>query len=131
MAYFAPVKIQSAQPLLHAAPASLSFGPPSFTQLEWSVIRLSRSDKLWSTISTSFQRLLNFLLRRKANRLASDRLEALRQMAVLSRHFGFNVRAEMVGAFVEAGFSVEQYELLVRSVLPPENSPAAVIEAAT
>ena len=130
MTYLASVEIEDAEPLLQS-PAKPSFEPPSFTQLEWSVIRLSRSDKLWSTIPTSLQRLLNFLLARKANRLANDRLEELRRMAVLSRHFGFSVRAEKVGAFFEAGFSVEQYELLVRSVLPSATPPIVGMKALT
>ena len=131
MAYLAPVEINGAQPTLNMASPELRSEATTFTPLEWSVIRLSHADQLWSIIPTLFQRLMNVLLARKANRLANDRLEALRRMAVLSWHFGFSVPAEKVGAFLEAGFSVEQYELLVSSVLRSEEPPGNGAEALT
>ena len=48
---------------------------------------------------------------------ANPKLESLRRMAVLSWHFGFTVDGEDVAEFIESGFSLEQYELLVISVL--------------
>ena len=37
-------------------------------------------------------------------------------MAVLSWHFGFTVPGEDVADFLAAGFSPDQYELMVRSI---------------
>ena len=124
MAFLARMEIDGAQRLPNLSPAQLRRETATFTPLEWSVIRLSRGDHLWSVNPTSFQRLVNALLARQANRLANDRLEALRRIAVISRRFGFEAPAEAVGAFLAAGFSVEQYELLVSSVRRSERSPA-------
>ena len=89
----------------------------SFTPLEWSIVRLARNEKLWSigTISP-VQRLFNFFAGRKAYRLANDRLEALRRIAVQSWHFGLTTASDKVAAFLDAGFSPGHYELLVSSI---------------
>ena len=48
--------------------------------------------------------------------LANERLEALRRMAVLSWHYGFTVPGDDVADFLSAGFSPDQYELMVSSI---------------
>ena len=48
--------------------------------------------------------------------LANPRLEALRRMAVLSWHHGFVVPSDDIAEFNAAGFSEEQYELMVSSI---------------
>ena len=90
---------------------------PSFSSLEWSIIRLARGQDL-STIREPglLRRFYYWLIGRRGNRrLANDRLEALRRMAVLTWHFGFSVAGEDVAGFLSAGFTREEYELLVAS----------------
>ena len=97
-----------------AAPVPFDQAIPEarFSDLEWSIIRLAKVDRLWTLRpATRLRRFLNGLLARNPN------LESLRRMAVLSWHFGFTVDGEDVAEFIESGFSLEQYELLVISVL--------------
>lgn len=90
---------------------------PSFTPLEWSVIRLTRGDRLWTIRPAGpIRRFWMRLIGRGNPRLANERLEAVRRMAVLSSHFGFTVHGEDVAEFLAAGFTLDQYELLVISV---------------
>ena len=89
-----------------------------FTPLEWSVIRLARVDSL-STLRLPgrFRRFFSWLMGRQGSpELANERLEALRRMAVLSWHFGFTVPGDDVADFLSAGFSPDQYELMVHSI---------------
>ena len=123
MAYHAPIQTQSAQPIpfpvkARAAPKPKAVQEPDFSRLEWSVIRLARVDGL-STLREPglFGRFINWLMGRNGSpELANPQLEALRRMAVLSWHFGFTVPSGDVADFVAAGFTSDQYELLVTSV---------------
>ena len=88
-----------------------------FSDLEWSIIRLARVDDLWTIRSRGLlRRIWNRLTGRGNPELANERLEALRRISVLSWHFGFSVPGEDVAEFLTAGFSPDQYELLVSSV---------------
>jgi hypothetical protein len=119
MAYLARIEPFDSQPVAQLAFAAKP--EPEFSALEWSIIRFARNDSL-STIREPgpLRRLLNWLIGRTGNpRLASDRLEALRRIAVLSWNFGFSVPGEDVADFLSAGFTVDQYELLVSSVRAP------------
>jgi len=58
--------------------------------------------------------------------LANERLEALRRMAVLSWHYGFTVPGDDVASFTSAGFSPDQYELMVRSIRAAIGSPQRI-----
>lgn len=90
---------------------------PDFSGLEWSVIRLARLDGLWTIRSVgNLGRLWRWFIGRGHPQLANTRLEALRRISVLSWHFGFSVPGEDVAEFLSAGFSPEQYEMLVTSV---------------
>jgi hypothetical protein len=109
------------QPVQPAAMLALSPGPaaePDFSPLEWSIIRLSRGDRLWTIRSPGpLRRVTNWLIGRSTNpALANERLEALRRIAVLSWHYGFAVAGEDVADFLSAGFTLDQYELLVTNV---------------
>jgi hypothetical protein len=122
MAYLALIQTQAAQPIPFLAKASPVRTPvvaePEFSRLEWSVIRLARVDSL-STLRPPgrFGRFINWLMGRNGSpELANPQLEALRRISVLSWHFGFTVPGEDVSDFIAAGFSPEQYELLVMSV---------------
>jgi hypothetical protein len=118
MAYLA--RIEPAQPTFLPAPASFERQEegPRFTDLEWSIVRLARLDRLWTLRTpTRLSRFFRRLIGRNPNpALASPRLESLRRMAVLSWHFGFTVPGEDLAEFLQAGFSLEQYELLVSTV---------------
>lgn len=101
-------------------PASATSSPSRLTPLEWSVVALARNDRLASLrppgrISIAMGNLFGSS---PNPRLADPRLEALRRIAVLSWHYGFAVHGSEVDAFVTAGFTIDQYELLVASMSP-------------
>ena len=122
MAYLDRIESHTAQPVVFVpkiAPAPAPAVPePDFSALEWSVIRLARVDGL-STLREPGRigRFMNWLMGRGGSpELANPRLEALRRMAVLSWHFGFTVPGDDVADFLAAGFSPEQYELMVMGI---------------
>ena len=120
MAYLARIEAQSAQPIAFLAKVdSAPLAPePEFSPLEWSVIRLARVDRM-STLREpgSVGRFVGWLTgTARSYELANPQLEALRRIAVLSWHNGYSVPGEDVAEFLAAGFSPEQYELLVNSV---------------
>jgi hypothetical protein len=131
MAYLARIEPQNAQPLaLMGAPAN-DIAKPDFTPLEWSIIRLASVDGL-STLREPgrFSRFVNWLMGRNGSpELANPRLEALRRISVLSWHFGFTVPGDDVTDFLSAGFSPDQYELLVSSIRRAIGSSAQRIPA--
>jgi hypothetical protein len=120
MAYLARIEPLDSQPS-----ALLAFAPkpePEFSALEWSIIRLARNDGL-STLREPgpLRRFFNWVIDRTGSpKLANDRLEALRRISVLSWTFGFSVPGEDVADFLSAGFTVDQYELLVSNVRAPQ-----------
>lgn len=128
MAYAARIELQNAEPIaLMGVPAN-DTGKPNFSRLEWSVIRLARVDGL-STLREPgrWGRFVNWLMNRKSlPSLANERLEALRKMAVLSWHFGFTVPGDDVAGFLSAGFSPDQYELMVRSIRAAISGPQGI-----
>ena len=128
MAYAARIESQNAEPIaLRGAPAN-DTAKSDFSRLEWSVIRLARVDSL-STLREPgrWGRFVNWLMNRKGlPSLANERLEALRKMAVLSWHYGFTVPGDDVATFLSAGFSPDQYELMVRSVRAAIGSPQGI-----
>ena len=86
--------------------------------LEWQVVALARRDRIASlrepgrltrAIATIFGETRN-------PRLADPSLEALRRMAVLSWHHGYSVPSNEVRAFLAAGYTPDQYELMVDSI---------------
>ena len=117
MAYLARIEPLEVDALDRPAMSLPAIARPSFSSLEWSIIRLARGQDL-STIREPglLRRFYYWLIGRRGNRrLANERLEALRRMAVLSWHFGFSVAGEDVAGFLSAGFTREEYELLVAS----------------
>ena len=111
MAFHSP--IDSSAPIALPAVAS----PTGFSPLEWSIIRLARVDRLWTIRPEGrLRRAWNWLLGRGNPKLANGRLEALRKISVLSWNYGFTVPGDDVADFLSAGFSADQYELLVSSV---------------
>ena len=122
MAYLARIEPFESQPIAFSAAPARPVAEPEFSPLEWSIIRLARGDSL-STIREPgpLRRFVNWLTGRNRNpKLASERLEAIRRIAVLSWHFGFSVPGEDVADFLSAGFTPDQYELLVSAVRAPQ-----------
>jgi hypothetical protein len=120
MAYLARIEPLDSQPVAQLAIAAKP--EPQFSALEWSIIRLARSDGL-STLREPgpVRRFFNWLIGRTGSpKLANDGLEALRRISVLSWKFGFSVPGEDVADFLSSGFSIDQYELLVSSVRTPQ-----------
>ena len=123
MAFLARIDFDTADELSFELPGELAAPAPAavpvarFSDLEWSVIRLARVDRLWTIRKAGpLRRMWNALLGRNNPQLANERLEALRQMAVLSWHYGFSVPGQDVSEFIAAGFTPDQYERLVNSV---------------
>lgn len=125
MAYLERIAPQAAYPIAFTAvPALVPSRPvlaapkPEYSALEWSVIRLAEGDRL-STLREPgrLRRFSDWLTGTESSpTLANPRLEALRRMAVLSWHFGFVVPGDEVAEFNAAGFSQDQYELMVSSI---------------
>jgi len=118
MAYLARIEQQTSEPfafLENTAPATQK---PEFSDLEWSIVRLARRDGVWTLRPYGrLRRFFRWLTGLGINpRLADPRLEAIRRIAVLSWRFGFTVPGRDVADFIAAGFSPDQYELLVSSV---------------
>ena len=120
MAYLARIEPSDNQTI--AQLASAAEPEPQFSALEWSIIHLARNDGL-STIREPgpVRRFFNWFIGQTRNpKLANERLEALRRISVLSWIFGFSVPGEDVSDFLSAGFTLDQYELLVSSVRAPQ-----------
>ena len=134
MAYLARIEPQTSDPFAFldrfASKAALAVVPPpaapEFSELEWSIVRLARRDGLWTLRPYGrVRRFFRWLTGLGINpKLADPRLEAIRRISVLSWNFGFTVPGDDVADFIAAGFSHDQYELLVRSVSAAVSSSA-------
>jgi len=99
------------------APAADPSRPARLSALEWAVVALARRDTLGSLRHPGrLSVALRAVFRQHNPRLADERLEALRRMAVLSWHHGFTVPSREVAAFLAAGFTGDQYEALLASI---------------
>lgn len=122
MAYLARIEPQTSDPFAFLDRFTPTIVPtvaaPEFSDLEWSVVRLARRDRMWTLRPYGrLRRFFRWLTGLGINpKLADPRLEALRRIAVLSWHFGFTVPGDDVADFISAGFSHDQYELLVSSI---------------
>ncbi len=95
--------------------------------LEWSVVALAAKDPL-SSLRTPGRMAVAMAAvfgDRRRSALADPRLEALRRIAVLSRHQGYTVAPTEIRAFVAAGFSEDHYELIVDSLRAATRSAGA------
>lgn len=90
-----------------------------FSAIEWLVIALAQRDRLSSltTPSRIGAALTRLFGGRGESRLANPELEALRRFAVFAWHRGHNVPPSELAAFRLAGFSADQAEMLLESVL--------------
>ncbi len=92
--------------------------PARLSALEWSIVAMAERDGL-STIREPgrYTKALRSLFGLKQpNRLASERLEALRRIAVLAWHYGWNLPKSEVATFLAAGFTSDHLELIQNSV---------------
>ena len=103
-----------------AQPAAIvgTVAPARLSALEWSIVAMAERDPLSSIRERSrFIMALGSLFGlRRANRLANDRLEALRRIAILAWHHRWNVPKSELAAFRAAGFTLDQYELIQTSI---------------
>ena len=92
--------------------------PARLSALEWSIVAMAERDGLSSIREPSrFIAALGSLFGlRRANRLANERLEALRRLAILAWHHRWNVPKSELASFFDAGFTVDQYELIQASI---------------
>jgi len=104
----------SASESVGAAPAVAA----RLSALEWSIVAMAEHDSLASIREPSrYTRILRaFFGLKTPNRLANDRLETLRRVAILAWHYGWNVPKSEFAAFRAAGFSDDQFELMQKSV---------------
>lgn len=93
-------------------------GDAGLSPLEWSVVALARRDPLGSLREPGRVAVaLGGLFGTRHNaRLADEKLEALRRMAVLAWHRGYAVAKSAIQAFLAAGYSIDQYETLMASI---------------
>jgi hypothetical protein len=110
---------QQAIPARQAARSMVGTEPPAaLSALEWSIVAMAEQDRVSSLrepgrLSSALGSLFGV---RRVNRLANDRLEALRRIAVLAWHYRWNVPKSELHGFLEAGFSLDQYELIQTSI---------------
>lgn len=114
-----------------AASALRTAADNRLTALEWSVVALARRDRI-STLRApgAWSKATRWLLRQRNPRLADDRLEALRRMAVLSWRDGYMVPSHEVRDFLAAGFTPGQYETMVNYTADARRLPPRTVGAA-
>lgn len=103
-----------------AAPPKLELiSRATFSDLEWSIVAMAESDSLASLREPNrFWALVGAIFAlRPANRLANERLEALRRMAVLTWRERSSIPKPELEAFLHAGFSAGQLELLQDTIV--------------
>ncbi|MBB3348311.1 hypothetical protein [Sphingomonas sp. BK069] len=94
-------------------------GEGVFGPLEWLVIAIGQRD---GSVGCRSRPLLDALDRlfavRHPNQLANAGLEQLRRMAALASELGWHVPPSEMSAFLRAGWSEDQLELLIERVAP-------------
>ena len=92
--------------------------PARLTAREWSVVAMAERDGLSSIREPSrFIAALGAIFGiKRPNRLANEELEVLRKIAILAWHYGWNVPKSELAAFLAAGFSTDQFELIQNSI---------------
>lgn len=100
------------------APQAKAHEDATLSALEWSVVALAERDSLASLRAPGRMAIsLGTLFGTRPNpKLADARLEALRRIAVLTWHRGYDVPTSAIRHFLDAGFTLDQYELLAGSI---------------
>jgi hypothetical protein len=91
---------------------------PRLTALEWSIVAMAEQDGLASIREPGryIKAIRGLFGLKTSNRLANDRLESLRRVAILAWHHGWNVPKSELKAFLDAGFTSDQFELIQNSL---------------
>jgi hypothetical protein len=86
--------------------------------LEWSIVAMAERDKVSSLREPGrFITALNAIFGlKRPNRLANERLESLRRIAILAWNYRWNVPKLELQQFFAAGFTPSQYELIQTSI---------------
>lgn len=122
----APAQDHAVLPTSDAVPAASD----RLSGLEWSVVAIARKDRPASLRRPSRMALaLRTLFKQPNPKLADERLEALRRMAVLTWQDGYTVPSREVHAFLAAGFTSGQYETLVDSISAAKVIPPRTVHA--
>jgi hypothetical protein len=104
---------------LHLAPAKRETPSTArLTRQDWSIVALAENDRLASLdepgpLSRAIEILFGI---RPANKFANTKSETLRRVSVHAWQGGSSIPASELQAFVEAGFSMDQYELIQVSI---------------
>jgi hypothetical protein len=101
--------------------------PATLTALEWSVVAMAEKDGRSSLREPGrFLSALGSLFGvRRPNRLANERLETLRRLAVHAWLYGWNVPESELREFLAAGYSLDHYQLVQASIANVRASRAA------
>lgn len=91
---------------------------PKLSALEWSIVALAERDSLASLrepgrIAAALESLFGLA---RPNKLADPKLEALRRVAVHVWRNRWKVPSDELAAFLEAGYSLDHYELIQMSI---------------
>jgi hypothetical protein len=99
----------------------------TLTALEWSVVAMAEKDGLSSLREPSrFLAALGSVFgARRPDRLANERLEALRRLAVHAWLYRWNVPDSELRDFLAAGFTQDQYQLVQSSIAQARTRRAA------
>ena len=120
MAYLAFQEIGGAAGRSLTDVATVRAAPPeaaSLSPLEWTVVAVARRDRLSSLDHPGrVGAFLRALFKQPNPMLADRRLEALRRIAVLTWHYGYTVPSAELRAFLQAGFTNDQYEAVADSI---------------
>ncbi|MEO6256988.1 MAG: hypothetical protein ABIO69_09280 [Sphingomicrobium sp.] len=123
-----PLSVPQWQPQQRSAPQSSAPKPSAMvgtaapaarlSALEWSIVAMAERDPLSSIrehgrFITALESIFGL---KRAGRLANERLEALRRVAILIWHHRWNVPKSEVAAFLAAGFSADHFELIQTSI---------------
>lgn len=119
-----PLPALTSQPSIFTAPepsaivGSAPSQPARLSALEWSIVAMAERDGMGSIREAGryTRALRNFFGFKQPNRLANDRLETLRRVAIFAWNYGWNVPKSELAAFFEAGFSSDQFELIQTSL---------------
>lgn len=101
-----------------AAPADV-LPVSGFSALEWQVVAIAQHDRLASLEKPGkLSVALGVIFGGESPnpKLADQKLEALRRVAVLAWHKGYALPRHEIRAFHEAGFTPDQYETLLASI---------------
>lgn len=92
--------------------------PVALSPIEWSIVAVAQRSTVGSLREPGrIAAALSGLFGGSSGRKVPDpRLEALRRIAVLAWHHGWRVPTSELRAFVAAGFSLDQYELVQNSI---------------